>query len=71
MAIINLEERASTAQMLLKHFNRLGLSTPRKQVLDISTSPSPAIATTKAPPPTPSSLTTRFILTKPQVSAGV
>lgn len=70
MAIINPEERASAAQMLLKHFNGLGLSTPRKQVSDISTSPSPAMATTKAPPPAPSSLTTRITLTKPRVFAG-
>jgi serine/threonine protein kinase len=42
MAIVNMEERASAAQMLVKLFDGVGLSTPRNQV--------PALAT-RAPTP--------------------
>ncbi|CZR69589.1 uncharacterized protein PAC_19489 [Phialocephala subalpina] len=64
MAIVNPEERASAAQMLVKHFDGAGLTT----------SPSPTIAAARAPPPAPSSLTTRTAQTKPrglQMNANV
>jgi serine/threonine protein kinase len=66
MAIVNPEERASAAQMLIKYFNGVGLSTPWNQVPAPTTSPSPAIAAARAPPPAPSSLATRTIQTKPR-----
>jgi hypothetical protein len=66
MAIVNPEERASAAQMLVKHFDGAGLSTPRNQVPALTTSASPTIATARAPAPTPSSLTTRTTQTKPR-----
>lgn len=47
MAIVNPEERASAAQMLVKHYDGAGLSTPRNQVPALTTSPSPAAR----PPP--------------------
>jgi hypothetical protein len=50
MAIVNPEERASAAQMLVKYFNGVGLSTPRNQVPALTSSPSPAIAAARAPP---------------------
>ncbi|EDN07296.1 predicted protein [Histoplasma mississippiense (nom. inval.)] len=49
MAIVDAENRASAAQMLLKHFNGKGLSTPQNQV--------PALRTTPAGPATPVSRT--------------
>jgi serine/threonine protein kinase len=55
MAIVNPEERASAAQMLVKYFDGAGLSTPRNQVPSLTTSPSPTIAAARAPPPPPSS----------------
>jgi serine/threonine protein kinase len=58
MAIVNPEERASAAQMLVKYFDGAGLSTPRNQVPALTTSPR-TIAVDRAPPPAPSSLTTR------------
>jgi hypothetical protein len=66
MAIANPEQRASAAQMLMKHFDGQGLSTPRNQVPALTTSPSPTIATARAPPPDPSPLTTRTTQTKPR-----
>lgn len=45
MAIVDAENRASAAQMLLKHFKGEGLSTPQNQV--------PALRTTPAAPATP------------------
>lgn len=44
MAITNLAERASAAQMLVKHFDGEGLSTPRNQVPVLSSSPPLKIA---------------------------
>ena len=44
MAIVNPEERASAAQMLVKHFDGGGLSTPRDRV------PAPAALLQKSPP---------------------
>lgn len=38
MAIVNPEERASAAQMLVKHFDGKGLSTPRNQVPALTSS---------------------------------
>jgi serine/threonine protein kinase len=66
MAIVNPQERASAAQMLLKHFDGAGLSTPRNQVPALTSSPPPAIAVARAPPPAPPSLTTRTAQTKPR-----
>jgi len=66
MARVDPEERASAAQMLLKHFDGAGLSTPRNLVPALTTSPSPTIATARAPPPAPSSLTTRTTQAKPR-----
>lgn len=66
MAIVNPEERASAAQILVKYFDGAGLSTPRNQVPALTTNPSPTIAAARAPPPAPSSLTTRTLQTKPR-----
>lgn len=66
MAIVNPEERASAAQMLVKYFDGAGLSTPRNQVPALTSSPPPAIAAARAPPPAPPSLTTRTAQTKPR-----
>jgi hypothetical protein len=46
MAIVNPEQHASAAQMLVKYFNGVGLSTPRNQVPALTNSPPP-----KSPPP--------------------
>jgi hypothetical protein len=64
MVIVDPEERASAAQMLIKYFDGAGLSTPRNQVPALTTSPSPTIA--RGPPPAPSSLTTRTLQPKPR-----
>ncbi len=40
MAIVNPERRASTAQMLVKCYNGVGLSTPRNQVPALTSGPS-------------------------------
>jgi serine/threonine protein kinase len=53
MAIVNPEERASAAQMLVKHFDGAGLSTPRNQVSALTSNPPPTIATAKARPLNP------------------
>ena len=66
MAIVNPEERASAAQMLVKHFDGAKLSTPRNQVPALTTSPSPTIATARAPAPAPPAFTTQPIQTKPR-----
>jgi hypothetical protein len=74
MAIVNPKERASAAQMLVKYFNGLGLSTPRNQVPALTSSPPPKIAAARAPPPAPPSLTSRSAQTKPrglQMNANV
>lgn len=55
MAIVEPEKRASAAQMLVKHFNGVGLSTPRNKVLPLTNSPPPKIAAARAPPPAPRS----------------
>ncbi|KAF2176607.1 kinase-like protein [Zopfia rhizophila CBS 207.26] len=57
MAIVNPEERASAAQMLVKCFNGVGLSTPQNQVPALNTSP--AIAETRELVPAPVPLTTK------------
>jgi hypothetical protein len=64
MAAVNPKERASAAQMLVKHYNGVGLSTPRNQVPTIISSPSPAITAARAPPPAFPTLTTRTTQTK-------
>jgi hypothetical protein len=65
MAIANPEERAYAAQMLVKYFNGVGLSTPRNQVPALTSSP-PKIAAARAPAPAPPSLTTRTVQSKPR-----
>ena len=65
MAIVNPEERASAAQMLVKCYGGAGLSTPRNQVPALISSPSPAIAAARASGPAPPTLTTRTAQTKP------
>jgi hypothetical protein len=66
IVIVNPEERASVAQMLVKYFAGAGLSTPRNQVPALTTSPSPTIAAARAPPLVHSSLITRTTQTKPR-----
>ena len=66
IAIVNPEERASAAQMLVKYFDGAGLSTPENHVPALTTSPSPTIAAARAPPPAPPALTTRTTQTKPR-----
>jgi hypothetical protein len=58
MAIVKAEGRASAAQMLVKCYNRVGLSTPQNQVPALINSPSPAIAAARASGPAPPALTT-------------
>ncbi|KAI9674019.1 MAG: hypothetical protein M1829_003862 [Trizodia sp. TS-e1964] len=53
MAIVKVEERASAAQMLVKCYDGVGLSTPRNQISALIYSPSPAIAVANAPGPAP------------------
>ena len=48
MAIVNPEERASAAQMLVKCFNGVGLSTPWNQVPALITNPSSTIGAARA-----------------------
>lgn len=60
MAIINLKQRASAAQMLVKCFNGDGLSTPRNQIPALRNSPPSAMATSvRAPASAPPALTPR------------
>ncbi|KAN0116786.1 hypothetical protein V8E51_002763 [Hyaloscypha variabilis] len=66
MAIVNPEERASAAQMIVKCFDVVGLSTPRNQVPALTTSPSPVIAAARAPAPAPPAFTTQPTQTKPR-----
>jgi len=66
MAIVNPEERASAAQMLLKHFDGVGLSTPRNQVPALVCRPPSIIATARTPALAPPALTTRAAQTKPR-----
>jgi hypothetical protein len=66
IAIVNPEERASAVQMLLKHFDGAGLSTPRNQVPALTSSPPPAIAAARAPPPAPPTLITWTAQPKPR-----
>jgi hypothetical protein len=65
MAVVNPKERASTAQMIVKHYDRAGLNTPRNQVPALISSPSPAITTARAPTLAFPALTTRTTQTKP------
>ncbi|TAQ85243.1 hypothetical protein B7494_g6429 [Chlorociboria aeruginascens] len=48
MAIVNPQERASAAQMLVKYFGGSGLSTPRNQVPALTSSPPSTTATSRA-----------------------
>ena len=66
MAIVKPEERASVAQMLVKYFDRTGLSTLQNQVPALTTSPSSTITTARAPLPASSFLTTRTAQAKPR-----
>ncbi|MCJ1479186.1 hypothetical protein MMC13_007870 [Lambiella insularis] len=65
MATVNPVERASAAQMLVKYYNGVGLSTPRNQIPDFTSSPPFTIAAARASPPAPPSLTSRTAQTKP------
>ena len=58
MAIINLEERASAAQMLVKCFGGVGLSTPQNQIPALTSSPYFTIAAARPLPLAPPPLTT-------------
>lgn len=66
MAIVNPEECASAAQMLVKYFDGAGLTTPRNEVLALTTSHSPTIVAAGAPPLVPSSLTTQTTQAEPR-----
>ena len=66
MAIVNPEERASAAQMLVKCYKGEGLSTPRNQVPALTASLSPGIAAAGAPASPRTALTTRTAQTKPR-----
>ena len=63
MAIIDLERRASAAQMLVKCYNGVGLSTPRNQVPALTSK----IAAARTPAWAPPAITTRTAQTKPRV----
>ena len=63
MAIVNPERRASAAQMLVKCYNGVGLSTPRNQVPALTSTISAARTPAQAPP----AITTRTAQTKPRV----
>lgn len=60
MAIVNSKERASAAQMLVKLFSGVGLSTPRNQVPALTSSPR-RMALARAPIPAPLSMRTRTL----------
>jgi serine/threonine protein kinase len=64
MAVVNPKERASAAQMLVKYYNGVGLSTPRNQVPALR-SPPPAITAARAPTLAIPALTTRTTQNKP------
>ena len=66
MAVVNPEERASAAQMLVKHYNGVGLSTLPDQVPALINSHSPAITAARAPGPAFPALTTRTTQTRPR-----
>jgi hypothetical protein len=57
--------------MLVKCYNRVGLSTPRNQVLALASSPPSTIAAARAPAPAPPALTTQTAQTKPRVQKNV
>jgi hypothetical protein len=63
MAIVDPERRASAAQMLVKCYNGVGLSTPRNQVPALTST----IAAARTPARAPPALTTRTAQTKPRV----
>jgi hypothetical protein len=63
MAIAILEQRASAAQMLVKCYNRVGLSTLRNQVPALTST----IATARTPAQAPPAITTWTAQTKPRV----
>jgi serine/threonine protein kinase len=46
MAIVDVDERASAAQMFVKNYNSAGLTTPLKQVPDLAVRPFPSAAST-------------------------
>jgi predicted protein tyrosine phosphatase len=65
MTIVNLERRASVAQMLVKCYNGVGFSTPRNQVPALTSTIAAArtLARARAPP----AITTRTAQAKPRV----
>lgn len=71
MAIVNPEERASAAQMLVKCYNGVGLTTPRTRVPALTSSPFLPGTATRSHAPTTSTatpaFTTRTAQTKPRM----
>ncbi|KAI1161714.1 hypothetical protein F5B18DRAFT_626749 [Nemania serpens] len=59
MAALNSDERASAAQMLVKHFSGEGLCTPRNRVPDLTSGTTPILTVAKGPPPNLLSSTTQ------------
>ncbi len=67
MAIVNPERRASAAQMLVKCYNGVGLTTLRTQVPALVSSPSPPLAARGTPALAPQAFTTRTAQIKPRL----
>jgi serine/threonine protein kinase len=66
MAIVNPVERASAAQMLVRHFDGVGLSTPRNQVPALTSSRPSTVAAARDPAPARRALTACAAQTKPR-----
>jgi serine/threonine protein kinase len=66
MAIVDPEQRASAAQMLVKCYGGAGLTTPRIQVPALVSSPSP-LAAGRSPALAPPAFTTRTVQRKPRL----
>lgn len=67
MAIVNPEQRASAVQMLVKYYNRVGLTILQTQVLALISSPSPLVAAGEYPAPVLPTFITRTAQTKPRL----
>ena len=63
IVVVNPKKRASAAQMLVKHYNGVGLSSPRNQLPALINSP---VATTVTRIPGPPTLATRIPQAKPR-----
>jgi hypothetical protein len=66
IVIADLARRASIVQMLVKYYNREGLSSPRNQILALTSGAPPKIAAARALAPAPPAFTTRPPETKPR-----